>query len=93
MDTIQNEFSTNTVGVHIRRGDHIRAIKASPIENFYFKMEKEVSKNKNTMFYLATDSIEVKNLLQKRYSGKIITYKMPLTRTSLTGMYGAIIDL
>lgn len=81
------------VGVHIRRGDHIRAIEASPIESFYFKMDKELSENRNTMFYLATDSIEVKNSLEKRYNGKIITYNMPLTRTSLTGMYGAVIDL
>lgn len=93
LENIQKEFSTNTIGVHIRRGDHIKAIEASPITDFYMKMDKEVAKNKSTVFYLATDSNEIKNFLQERYKGKIIVNNTPLNRTSLSGMYGAVIDL
>lgn len=91
--SLQEKFSKKTIGVHIRRGDHISAIKASPIENFYIKMDEEIAKDENTVFYLATDSKEIKRSLEKRYQGKIISYDMPLTRKSKFGMFGAIIDL
>ncbi|UMB60795.1 hypothetical protein MHL31_00950 [Lutibacter sp. A80] len=90
---LQEKFSKKTIGIHIRRGDHISAIEASPIENFYTKMDEEIIKDKNTVFYLATDSKEIKSSLEKRYQGKIISYEMPLTRKSKSGMFGAIIDL
>jgi len=93
LKNVQENFSTNTIGVHIRRGDHAKAIDASPIEGFYTKMDNEILKDANTKFYLATDSEEVKNSLEKKYEGRIITYETPLTRTSISGMHGAIIDL
>lgn len=90
---LQKKFSENTIGVHIRRGDHIRAIKASPIESFYSKMDQEIKTNENTKFYVATDSEKVKKDLKERYNGRIIMYDSPLTRTTYLGMSGAIIDL
>lgn len=90
---VLQKFSGNTIGVHIRRGDHTRAIDASPIDGFYDKMDKEIKLDNTTKFYLATDSKEVKINLNKRYEGRIITYNTPLTRTSISGMQGAIIDL
>jgi len=86
-------FSEHTVGVHIRRGDHKMAIDASPIEFFLESMDAKVRKDAAVRFFLATDDSGIKDLLKNRYGDKIIVNESPLTRTSVNGMSGAVIDL
>lgn len=92
-DIIQNHFSTNAVGVHIRRTDNISAINNSPIENFIQIMDTEISTNPNTIFYLATDSQLTKKELVKRYGKRIVSLAGVLNRNSIEGMKNAVIDL
>ncbi len=93
LESILLKFSDSTVGVHIRRGDHKRAIDASPIEFFIESMDAKVRKEEAVKFFLATDDLDVKDLLKSRYGDKIIVNESPLTRTSVNGMSGAVIDL
>lgn len=92
-EIVQNQFSIHTIGIHIRRTDNISAINNSPIEKFIQIMDDEISTNPDTNFYLATDSIDVKNCFTKRYGQKIITSTNALNRNTLEGMRNAIIDL
>ena len=91
--TITDSYPNNTIGVHVRRTDNIDAIKNNPIEYFYSQMDMEIAKHKDTCFYLATDSIKVKTEMTKRYSGKIISQNLSLSRNNVKGMQDAVIDL
>jgi len=75
-DFIKKEFSKNVVGVHIRRGDFVNlktGIGAvSPDESFVEEMKKEIEKNKNVKFFLATEDKETE--FRNIFGNKIITY-------------------
>jgi len=90
---IVDDRQNNMIGVHIRRTDNIAAIKNNPIRFFYTQMDLELSKNENVFFYLATDSMDVKNKMKKRYQDKIITQELDLSRNSVKGMQDAVVDL
>ena len=93
IDRMVAYYSEYTVGVHVRRTDNYMAIKSNPLEKFYELMDKELDINKNTRFYLATDSEEVKKLMYQRYGNSIITQRLSLTRNNSEGMKDAVIDL
>ncbi len=86
-------FDDNTIGIHIRRTDNIDAIKNNPLNKFTALMDKEISQNKDVLFYLATDSQEVKDYLKKQYGERIISMPILLTRNALQGMQDAVVDL
>ena len=56
-------FNYKTIGLHIRRGDHIESSKESPIECFIELIESELKKDKEVNFYLATDNDDSKQTL------------------------------
>lgn len=92
-DATQN-VTDRTIGVHIRRGDHERAIRQSPEDAFRRAMKEEIEKDPNATFFLATDSEETKQSLQKEFDNRrILSNDVPLTRKSTSGLQGAIIDL
>lgn len=62
-------FSCHTIGVHIRRTDFLQAIKESPLCLFMAKMKEVMEKDNAVRFYLATDSMEVKEDLLKTIGG------------------------
>jgi hypothetical protein len=86
-------FNHITVGLHIRRTDHIRSIKESPLELFCKAIDREIHSRNDVRFYLATDSYEEKNFLIQKYGDKILTRKNILERNSEVGIREAIIDL
>lgn len=65
-------FSAHTVGVHIRRTDHKRAILRSPDEA-YFK-EADRLADKGYHLFLATDDEETLWMMQRRYGRNLIHY-------------------
>ena len=82
------------VGVHIRRTDHVEAIKHASVDKYERLMEEEVGRNPETRFYLATDDGEVKRRLLERFGPeRIVTAQLDLSRDSKTGMEGAVVDL
>jgi hypothetical protein len=89
---LSNHF-TNTVGVHIRRGDHTIAIKHSSLQKFISAMDNEVAEN-SVNFFLATDCKATEEELMKRFSNRIVTFtKSSYSRNSAQGIQEALIDL
>lgn len=84
----------DTVGVHIRRTDNEKSLIYSPTEAFIDAMNKELSSNPNTKFYLATDDDAEENYLKSIYGEKILTYKKrTIDRNDPLGIEDALIDL
>jgi len=86
-------FNNNTIGIHIRRTDHLEAISTSPTELFVERIEEEISKNKDTLFYLATDSEKDKELLLSKFGNRIITSAEKAERNSVQGIQQALLEL
>lgn len=82
------------VGVHIRRTDHIEAIKNSPLELFIQKMQDELKVNGDTYFYVATDDTATEKQLVDLFGEKIITFKdKTLDRNSKKGIEDAYVEM
>jgi hypothetical protein len=88
-----NLFNKHTVGVHIRRTDNVYSISESPTEVFINRMNDEIQRHPETLFYLATDSQEEKALLKSIFGKRIITLDKELSRTTPTGIENAVVDL
>ena len=89
---VSNQFS-NTIGLHIRRTDHVKSIQSSGLEKFEKVIQEHIIKDETTTFFLATDSEEVKKSLKEKFGSKILTANLELTRDSNEGIKGAVIDM
>ena len=91
---ITHNFDEHTVGVHVRRKDHSLSIKSSPLSEFKKIMQLEIDRNKNTMFFLSTDSKEVENELIDEFKDRILTLrKKEFSRNSAKGIKDAFVDM
>ncbi len=87
-------FAPHTVGVHIRRTDHLTSAEKSPTEQFIFEMKREIACDPDTMFFLATDSPAEERTMKNLFPGKIITYeKTALNRGNPQAIKDALVDL
>ncbi|MEJ8816955.1 hypothetical protein [Lacibacter sp. H407] len=86
-------FTNNTVGIHIRRGDHQTSIYESPTEYFKLKMRDEVAYNKQVSFYVATDDPHVKEELITEFGERVYYANAVLSRNTVEGMTDAMVDL
>ncbi len=91
--SVTKKFSTNVIGIHIRRTDNIKAIQKNTINDFIKKMDTEIKKNPSTKFYLATDSENTKKELSNYFGNRIISFNTVLNRNTTDGMKGAVVDL
>ena len=87
------DFNHHTVGIHIRRGDHRKSIQHSPLDLFRDAIAQEIIQNPDTNFYLASDSLQVKQQLIEQFGARIITQLAATSRNSEQGMQAALIDL
>ena len=82
------------VGIHVRQTDHWFAIQNSPIELFIKKIQEEIDLyGNNVCFYLASDSLEVKNKIISLFGEKIITSKKKTSRNNKAGIIEAFIEM
>lgn len=93
IDNISESFDPNTIGIHVRRTDNIKAIQESPLYVFVSKIESEIESNPDSNFYLASDDLSVKSYLQQRFGERIKTNLNQATRTTIEGMQDAVIEL
>ena len=93
IDKLVSQFSSTTIGVHIRRTDHKEAIAYSSNEAFIRAMQREIEIDTSVKFYLATDDEDLKSALVKRFAGRIITQRTNCRRDTLQGIKEAVIDL
>jgi hypothetical protein len=87
------KFSSDTIGIHIRRTDNIASIQQSPIELFIAEMRVAIATNVRANFYLASDSIPDKERLKELFGQRIITSDQAADRNSLEGMQNALVEL
>lgn len=95
-DKIENRvraFSSNTIGLHIRRTDHVNSIQNSPLELFIKMIRLELTKNSDTSFYLSTDDFETEKQLKSLYPEAITTYDKDFSRNSIQGIKDAVVDM
>lgn len=93
IDRVTSDFTPQTIGIHLRRTDHIYSIEESPLSLFIKTIEKEIEANDRINFYLATDSQEDKQRLKKQFGSRILTYDCELSRNSLEGMQAGVVEL
>jgi hypothetical protein len=87
------KFDEHTIGLHIRRGDHIESIDESPIELFIEKIKSEISNNVKVKFYLSTDDLKTEKEIIGLFKSHIITRPKNLNRNSDSGIKDALVDL
>ncbi len=88
-----SKFNEHTIGVHIRRGDHHKAIAASPLSVFVDAMQKRLDLNPETNFFLATDDEATETELRQRFPGIITTHAKTGGRDDADGMKDGVVDL
>lgn len=89
-----SRISDKTVGVHVRRTDHVDATKNSPLAIFIEKMRTEME-GRDTDFYVTTDDVTaIEELKQHFPAEKLIVYEdKVLDRDSKTGIQDALVDM
>ena len=93
IERIKARFGRNTVGVHIRRTDNTVSMAHSTPEGFRRAMDREIKRDFNVRFFLATDDEALKSTLMQEYPDHIISQRAPLRRDTLEGMGAAVVDL
>ncbi|MGD1949407.1 MAG: hypothetical protein ACFB14_07150 [Leptolyngbyaceae cyanobacterium] len=86
-------FNEYTIGLHIRRGDHVKSIVNSPLSVFKKAIKNEIDVNSKANFYVASDSIKDKESLKKAFGSRITTDFEQTSRDNDAGMKAALIDL
>jgi hypothetical protein len=93
VDGYRSQFSDHTIGLHIRRTDHVESIEHSPDRLFIEKAEAEIAANADTKVFLATDNDDVKQTFRNRFGTRIITPTATADRNSVEGIRGGLADM
>ncbi|MEX0875808.1 MAG: hypothetical protein WD646_00525 [Actinomycetota bacterium] len=93
IDRITSSFAPHTLGVHIRRGDHLASRTRSPTSAFVDRIEAELAERPNTLIYLATDSEEVETKLRRIFADRILSCPKTFSRSSVAGIRDAVVEL
>lgn len=82
------------VGVHIRRTDHVDAIRSSPTSGFVACMQAELDADPDTRFFVATDEPAEEAHLRDAFPGRIVTHpKRSYARRDPQAIVDAAVDL
>ena len=90
---VNNNFSENCIGIHIRRTDNSLSIKNSPLSMFIDAMHREIETCADTKFYVATDDAATKNKLKRDFGDRILYIDTDCNRNSLQGMKEAVKEM
>lgn len=93
VDDLVSHLPPRCVGVHIRRGDHQQARRESPEGAFVLEMDRLLDHNETDGFFLATDDLTVRARMKERYGARLVTQDAPVSRISMEGIRGAVVDL
>ena len=93
IDEMTRQFTSHTVGIHVRRTDNTMSIRESPISSFVEFMEREIEKDAKATFYIASDDNEVKEFMRNKFSHRVLFSNIELSRSSLSGMKMAVSEL
>lgn len=89
-----NEYSqvNNSIGIHIRRTDHLNCIAASPLPAFEELVSKLLAENPDCKIFIATDEFSVKRGFMERWGDSIISPVRLMGRRSVEQQQAGIID-
>jgi len=87
--TFSHWWAVSTVGVHIRRTDNKTCIEKSPSPLFWKKMAEYPE---DVRFFVASDSKEEKDILHRRFPGRILAYSEVLDRSTPYGCLVAVLE-
>ncbi len=88
------EKNGNYVAMHIRRTDNEIAIKNSPTELFYKKVDEIVGLNSETKIYIATDDLEILEDMKIKWPENIIySESKAISRHSREGIRFALYEM
>lgn len=93
IDEVSRTFGNRCVGVHIRRTDNLSSINESPTKLFVDQMQMMIQSDKDTCFYLASDSPEEKSKMKAIFGERILTFVTDLSRNSVQGIQDALVEL
>ena len=79
---------SSCVGVHIRRGDNIKSIQASPFALFAQRLSQETAKH----IVVASDDNDVKDSLNSMFPGRCIFPSAVQGRNTTVGMVNGLMD-
>jgi len=93
LDLVQMK-KDNTIGLHIRRSDHIVSKQFSSNEKFISIVEQELAKNKDSRFFICSDDPDAKMELKKEFGDSIVFNDIDsFNRNSKTAILDAVIDM
>jgi hypothetical protein len=93
IDALSEDFD-NTIGVHIRRSDHMSATTFSQLHKFELAMQEALENEPRTNFYLATDCKQSEHQLKNTFGGRVrIFQKRSLDRNTPIGIQEGVTDL
>lgn len=90
IDQTAAAFGKRTVGVHLRRTDNAQSVNESPTALFIERMKAEPA---DTIFYLASDSEEDKQLMKDVFGKRLITSDRQAERGTTEGMKDAVTEM
>ncbi len=93
IDAFSHNINAKTIGIHIRRTDHLTAINESPLELFISKINTILNDDIEASFFLATDDKHVEETLYRIFKDKVISFSKNKSRISDAGVKEAVIDL
>ncbi len=91
--SVSFNFTPNTIGIHIRRTDHLKSIQNSPTSLFIEKIQQNISLNPDVNFFLSTDDPSVEQELKTLFGNKIICFEKTFSRETLIGIQHAMVDM
>jgi hypothetical protein len=93
VDVETRDFSRETIGVHIRRTDNTNSIEHSPLDRFEAAIRSELGKSERHRCYVASDSLETKEHLQRMFGDRVLCNMVQADRDSPAGVVQAAIEL
>lgn len=93
INRLSSDFDDHTIGVHIRRTDHSRAIAESPDALFEQAMRDAISADPKARFFIASDDTALKVHLASTFADRVTIQYSRGSRADLCGMEEAVVDL
>ncbi|WP_162339434.1 O-fucosyltransferase family protein [Cyclobacterium salsum] len=91
---VKETFKDHMIGMHIRKGDHKKAIQNSPNHLFENKIDEYLeTKPKSFGVFLATDDPDTASSFERKYPDIVFTYPKIFSRNSREGMMDAVVEL
>lgn len=90
---VSSNFSSKTIGVHIRRTDNAKSIEHSPLALFIEAMKREVEADSEVRFYVATDDKPTKDELKSIFGERILSIETDCNRNSVAGIKEAVFEM